>query len=265
MGGMIKMKLLKEIYEYRHMMAGLIKRDLRGRYKRTALGFLWTFLSPTLQMLVYYTIFPLMGRGRGIPNYPVFLFVGIITWGFFGSSLTGGTSAVLSQGGMVKKIYFPREVLPITFVTSNFIHMLYSFVIIFAAVFLSGIGINPVALLYLPLVMILEYIFALSVTLILSALTVYFRDLQNIMHTIYLLWWFSTPVFWSIETQNAGRQKLLMLNPMAPVIVAYRDILYSKKIPDMASFLQTLVVCSICLVIGILVFTKLKKHFAEEM
>jgi ABC-2 type transport system permease protein len=259
------MKLIKEIYEYRHMMAGLIKRDLRGRYKRTALGFLWTFLNPTLQMLVYYTIFPLMGRGRGIPHYPVFLFIGIITWGFFGSSLTGGTTAVLSQGGMVKKIYFPREVLPITFVTSNLIHMLYTFVIIFAAVIISGIGINPITLLYLVPVMIIEYIFALAVTFILSALTVYFRDLQHIMHTIYLLWWFSTPVFWSMENMNEGRRKLLMLNPMASIIISYRNILYSKRIPEMQPLFQTFIISGICLALGILIFEKLKKHFAEEM
>ena len=171
------MKVFKEIFEYRQMIFSLVKKDLRGRYKGSVLGFMWTFLNPLLQLLVYTLVFSIIMRA-GIEKYYMFLFVALVPWIFFSSSLTGGAGCVMASKDMVKKIYFPREVLPISYITTSFVNMLLSFVVIFAVMIVTRFGFNFVALLYLPLIMIVEYMLALGIALITSALTVYFRDVE---------------------------------------------------------------------------------------
>ena len=127
---------IKEIYAYREMIFSLVKRDLKGRYKGSVLGFLWTFLNPLFQLAVYTMVFSTIMRS-GIEDYYLFLFVALIPWIFFSTSLTGGAGCILSQQDMVKKIYFPREVLPISFVTSQFVNMLLSFIVIFVVLIVS--------------------------------------------------------------------------------------------------------------------------------
>ena len=152
------MGILKELYSYRQMIFSLVKRDLRGRYKGSVFGFLWTFLNPLLQLVVYTFVFSFLLKSD-IENYYLFLFVALIPWLFFSTAITGGAGCVLHQSGMVTKIYFPREVLPISHVTSAFINMLYSFIVVFLVIFLSGTPINPVALLYLPIIMLVEDVY----------------------------------------------------------------------------------------------------------
>lgn len=144
---------IKEIYNYREMIVSLIKRELRGKYKASVLGFLWTFLNPLFQMIVYTIVFSYILRS-GIEHFSIFLFVGLIPWNFFGISVASGSACVVNQENLIKKIYFPRLVLPISYVTSMFINMLLTFIVIFVALFITRYGINPVALLFLPLVMI---------------------------------------------------------------------------------------------------------------
>lgn len=151
------MNRLKEIYAYREMIISLVKKDLRGRYKGSILGFLWTFLNPLLQLAIYTIVFSTILKS-GIDKFYLFLFVALIPWLFFSSTLITGSTSILWSKEMVKKIYFPREVLPIANVTSSFVNMLFCFVIIFIVIFISGIGFNINALLYLPIIMIVEYI-----------------------------------------------------------------------------------------------------------
>ena len=117
-----EMKALKEIYDYREMIHSLVRKELRGRYKGSALGFLWTFINPLLQLLVYTLVFSVIMRA-GIDQYYIFLFVALVPWMFFSSALTGGASCVITSQDMVKKIYFPREVLPIAYVNSSFVNI----------------------------------------------------------------------------------------------------------------------------------------------
>ena len=181
----------KEIYAYREMIISLVRRELRGRYKGSVLGFLWTFVNPLLQLLVYTIVFSNIIR-MGIEKYYLFLFVALIPWIFFQSSLTSGSSCVLNQKDMVKKIYFPREVLPIAHVTTNFVNMLLSFIVIFIVLAFSGITPNFVAILYLPIIMIVEYILSLGIALIASSVTVYFRDLEHILGIVGMAWMYLT-------------------------------------------------------------------------
>ena len=143
------------------MICSLIRRDLRGRYKGSVLGFLWTFLNPLLQLGVYTLVFSVIMR-NGIADYYMFLFVALVPWMFFSVSLTNGASCILSQKDMVQKIYFPRQVLPIAFVTSQFINMLLSFLVIFAVLIVSGKGWHWIAVYFLPFIFLIEYLLALD-------------------------------------------------------------------------------------------------------
>ncbi|MCI8285807.1 MAG: ABC transporter permease [Firmicutes bacterium] len=258
------MKKFKEIYAYREMIFSLVKRDLKGRYKGSILGFLWTFINPLLQLAVYTMVFSTIMRS-GIEDYYLFLFVALIPWIFFSTSVAGGAGCIWSQQEMVKKIYFPREVLPISFVTSQFVNMLLCFIVIFLVLIVSGKGLNPAAILCLPIIMIVEYILALGIALIVSAVTVYIRDLEYILGIITMAWQFLSPVMYSIEQVPEQLHGIFNLNPMSHVIVAYRDILYYGKIPEIQTLLNATILGVVLLILGGLVFNSLQKHFAEEL
>ena len=263
------MKNLREIYEYREMIFSLVKKDLRGRYKGSALGFLWTFINPLLQLLVYTLVFSVIMRA-GIDQYYIFLFVALVPWMFFSAALTGGASCVIASQDMVKKIYFPREVLPIAYITSAFVNMLLTFVVVFAVLIVSGFGINPLAVLYMPIIMLVEYLLALGIAFLASALSVYFRDLQYILSIIAMAWQFLTPVMYSqqmVEEQLASHPMLLKiwnLNPTTPMINAYRDILYYKRVPELDTLISAIILGVVVMVIGYFAFRKLQKGFAEQ-
>lgn len=162
------MKICKEIYQYRQMIFSLVKKDLRGRYKGSVLGFLWTFINPLMQLVVYTFVFTYIMKA-GIEKYYLYLFVALIPWIFFSSAITGGSSSIVAQKDLIKKIYFPREVIPISYVTSCFVNMLLCFLIIFPVMVISGISLNPLALLCLPVVMVVEYFLALGMAMLSSA------------------------------------------------------------------------------------------------
>ena len=267
---------LKELYDYRQMIFSLVKKDLRGRYKGSALGFLWTFLNPLLQLVVYSIVFSTIFRNN-IEKFYLYLFIGLLPWMFFSSSLTVGSVSVISSKDMVKKIYFPREVLPIAYVTSSFVNMLLCFLVVFIVMIIGGIDPNSTfhwtALLYLPIVMIVEYVLALGFAMLASALTVYFRDLEHILGIITMAWMYATPILYDVSMiQNILVEKgmgnlmhLYMLNPMTPIIVAYHQILYYGQAPDMSTLLSAVVLGLFFLILGYLVFRKLQRGFAEEL
>lgn len=258
------MQTVKELYNYREMIFSLVKRDLRGRYKGSVLGFLWTFLNPLLQLVVYTLVFSFIMRAN-IDKFYLFLFVALVPWLFFGTCLSGGASCIWAQQDMVKKIYFPREVLPLSYTISQFINMLLSFLVIFVVLIFSGVGINFKAILYLPIIMVVEFILALGITFIVSAVTVYFRDLEYVLGIIQMIWMYMTPIMYPIEMVPEEMQSIFRLNPMTSVIVAYRDILYYKQVPDVSTLLQASILGVVVLVVGVLLFDKLKRNFAEEL
>mgnify|MGYP004685735405 FL=1 len=257
-------KTIHEIYEYRTMISSLIRRDLRGRYKGSVLGFAWTFLNPLLQLVVYTLVFSTIMRA-GIEDYYLFLFVALIPWIFFSGSISAGASCVIAQKEMVKKIYFPREVLPIAHVTCQLVNMLLSFIVVFAVLIFSGKGVSVKALLYLPIVIVAEYLLAISITMIVSAVTVYLRDLEHILAIFTMAWQFLSPVMYSVDMVPDQLKKLFYMNPMTPIIVAYRDIFYYKREPELGTLMHGGIVSIVLLIIGCFVFGRLKRHFAEEM
>lgn len=258
------MKLIRELWNYREMIISLVKRDLKSRYKGSVLGFLWMFLNPLLQLCVYTAVFSVIMRS-GIEKFYLFLFVALVPWIFFSMCLSGGTNVIFAQQDMVKKIYFPRQILPIAFTTSQFVNMVLSFIIIFIVVFFSGIGLHARALIYLPVVMIIEYILALGITFLTSALTVYFRDLEHILGIVSMAWMYLTPILYDVASVPEGLLPIFNLNPMTPIIVAYRDILYYGKAPQMETLLNAFMLGIVVMIVGEITFAKLQKHFVEEL
>ena len=258
------MNTIKEIYAYRHMITSLVRKDLRGRYKGSVLGFMWTFINPLLQLMVYTIVFSIILKSN-IDKYYLFLFVALIPWLFFSTSLTGGASCIIGQQSMITKIYFPREVIPIAHVTGGFVNMILCFVVVFAVVIFSGVPVNLKALLFLPVIFFIEYILALGITFFASSITVYFRDFEHILGILSMVWMYMTPIMYSVDIVPAELMPIFMLNPMTSIIIAYRDVLYFGRVPDMATLVQALGLGSIILIIGISTFVRLKKHFAEEL
>ena len=151
--------------------------------------------------------------------------------------------------------------MPIAYVTSSFVNMLFSFVIIFLAILFSGIGFNFKAILYLPIIMIVEYILALGIAMLTSALTVYFRDLEHILGIVTMAWMYLTPILYSVDMIPENLLPIFYLNPLTPIIIGYRDILYYKNIPHIG----TLVLGIVILIIGWISFDRLQRGFAEEL
>lgn len=258
------MQTLKEIYEYRQMLYSFVRRDLRGRYKASVLGFLWTFVNPLLQLIVYTIVFSGILK-TGIDKYYLFLFVALVPWIFFQASITGGSSSIIAHQDLVKKIYFPREVIPISYVTSCFVNMLFSFVIIFAVVIVSGVKLNILGLLCLPVIMFVEYIMAVGLALITSSVTVYFRDLEHILGIVTMAWMYLTPIMYPIEMIPEDFRKVFMFNPLVPIINAYREVMYYGRVPDLSTLIISFILGALFLAGGFVVFGKMKKHFAEEL
>lgn len=257
-------KKCRELFEYREMIRSMVRRDLRGRYKSSVLGFLWTFINPLCQIVVYTVVFSRIFR-MDTERYYLFLTVVMIPWVFFSTSLSGGAMSVISQQDLVKKIYFPREVLPISYVTSCFVNMLLSFVVVFFVIAVSGNGFCLAALSCLPAVMLIEYALCLGFAMMISACTVYLRDLEHIVGVLLMAWIYLTPVMYDISFIPKDLLPVFRLNPMTPVAVAYREILYYKRVPDMANLLSALLVGLLFIGIGAAVFARLQKNFVEEL
>jgi len=257
------MEGLKELYNYREMLSNLVKKDLRTRYKGSVLGFLWTFINPLFQLIVYTVVFSVILKSD-IPKYYIHLFVALVPWLFFASSLTSSASSIIGSKDLIKKIYFPRLIIPMAVVNGAFMNMLFTMIVVFAALIFSGIGIS-IYILFLPIIMILEYLLALGLAFIVSALNVYFRDLEHILGIITMAWMYSTPILYGIEMVPENFRPIFNLNPMTPIIEAFRSILYYKTMPDLSHMGMILVWSIGFIVAGYFIFQRLQKNFAEEL
>ncbi len=253
----------KEIYQYRHMLKTLVKQDINGRYKGSFFGFLWTLLNPLLMLFVYSLVFQFVFR-TGIEHYSIYLFICLMPWNAFANTIAIGTTCVSNNASILKKVYFPREILPLAVVISNTIQYFFSAVIIFIALLVSGVGVSWYALL-LPVIVLIQSIFSLGIVMILSAANVYVRDVQYIMNPVMMIWMYACPILYSISMIPERFLKIYKLNPMVTIMQGYQDILYSKTWPDFKNLGIVFLISIVVLIIGYLVFNKLQRRFAEEV
>lgn len=257
------MNILKNLYNYRELLKTNVQKEIRGKYKNSFLGVLWSFLNPLLQICVYALVFPLILKNDQ-PNYVIFLCVALIPWTFFTSCVQQSASTMLQNGNIIKKVYFPREILPISVVTSGTINFLISTIIIFAFLIIFGLGITKYVL-YFPIILIIQYFLQLGISFILSSVTVYLRDLEHLIGVALQLLFYATPIVYAAESIPEDFKFIIEYNPMTYIINGYRDIFYNQTSPDMLA-LGILFVISIALcIVGYLIFNKLQKGFAEEL
>ena len=257
------MNVFKNIYNYRELLKTNVKKEIRGKYKNSILGVMWSFLNPLLQLVVYSVIFGALLAG-GDKTYPIYICVALIPWTYFTTAITQASFTIITNGNIIKKVYFPREILPISVVTSGAVNFVISTIIILLFVIISGLGITKYIILY-PFILLVQYILILGISFILSAITVYFRDLEHIIGIVLLAAFYGTPIVYKLEQLPHNLQILMKLNPMTHIINGYRDIFYYQRMPDMQSLFILLGISVILTVTGYFIFKKLQKGFAEEL
>lgn len=257
------MSLISDLYNYREFLKTSILKDFRGKYKKSFLGVLWSFLNPLFQLLIYSLVFPHI-MGNKIENYTLYLMIGLMPWTFFNNTIIQSAACIVTNGGIIKKVYFPREILPISTLTSNLVNFLITQVIVLLALLISGIGITK-AILFFPVIVLLQYILQMGLAFIFSAITVYIRDVEYIINIFMMLMFYLCPIVYEPSMIPENLLKLFKLNPMFDIISFYRKILYEGTIPDIYNVVKILFVCLFVLFIGYAIFKHLEKRFAEEL
>ncbi|UOF91485.1 ABC transporter permease [Fodinisporobacter ferrooxydans] len=253
----------KEIYQYRQMLRSLILTDLRTRYKGSFLGFLWTFINPLLTLIVYTVIFSTIMRVN-IAHYSMFMFVGLLPWIYFSTGLQNSAGSIIRQSNLVKKIYFPRIILPLATVGAALINYLLSLLIMIPALYTSGIFLKWIVI-YFLLILLVETILTVSLSILISALNVYFRDLEHILGILLMVWFYFTPIIYVDKMIPEKYKMWFALNPLKPIIESYQNIFLYGVPPQLSSLTKIGLLSVIILIISILIFEKLQKWFAEEI
>lgn len=255
--------VFKNLYQYRELLKTNVKKEIRGKYKNSFLGVLWSFLNPLLQIAVYAIVFPLILRNTQ-ENYVIFLCCGLIPWTFFSTAITRASFTMVENGNILKKVYFPREILPISVVTSEAVNFMISTIIILTFVIFGGLGITKYVLFY-PIILVVQYLLVLAISLIVSSICVYIRDLQHFIGIFIQLLFYATPVVYSAETIPENFAWVLKINPMTYIIDGYRNIFYNQTAPDVKVLLILLLILIVAIAVGYVIFNKLQKGFAEEL
>lgn len=271
---------LQRLIQYRYLLYNLVLRDVKVRYKNSVLGILWSLLNPLLMMAVFSLIFAKLIPRGDIPHYTVFFLVGLLPWNFFSGSLLSGAVSVSSNSALIKKVYFPRELLPTAALLVNLVNFFLAFLVLLFFLFASGLGLTVHAL-WLPALLITQLIFTLGLCLLLSALHVFYRDVIMILDVIMLAWFFLTPIIYPLDWLTPREFMGMTLdpavimrwvNPMASIIDGYRTVLWGTMgqagvaaSMDPAYLLRTFVTAVVVFIIGYTVFMRLQHLFGEKL
>lgn len=257
------MQLINNLYSYRELLKSNVKKEIRGKYKGSFLGVLWSFLNPLLQVLVYAIVFPYIMRIK-TENYLQYLIIGIIPWTFFITAINQGMIIVRMNAGIIKKVYFPREILPISVVISGLVNFVISCSIILIFCLLGGIGLSWHILLF-PLILIWQFILTLGVVFALSAINIYIKDTEYLIQFLINMLFYATPILYPATLFPKSLRWVLYINPITEIIEAYRDIFLYHTMPNTLGYIYLAVISIIAFIIGLLIFRKLEKGFAEEV
>ncbi len=259
----------KELLSYRTLLWTLAWRDIRVRYKQSLLGIAWAMFIPLTMMLVFSFIFTMVVPLKTDIPYPIFAYCGLLPWQFFSASTTGAANSLLANRSLVTKIYFPAEVFPISCMLASFVDFLVGSVvlvglIIFYALTGYSITLSWTAFLVV-LILMVQIVFTCGVSFFLAMGNLFFRDVRYVYNVVVMLWMFASSVIYPMKTSNPKTQFILNLNPMTPILDAYRDVLLRGKLPDWGTLGYSAIVATILFLVGWTVFYKMQYKFAEKV
>ena len=259
---------LARVFKYRGLIQSLVARDLKARYRGSVLGFFWSFVNPLLLLIVYSFVFSTImpNTTKDIQPYALFMFCGILPWTWFSSALSEATNSLIAGGNLIKKVLFPAEILPIVSVLTNMVNFFLGLLILIPSLIYFGRLSLSFNLLWFPVTVLVQLVFTLALALFLSALTVHFRDIRDLLANILTLWFFSTPIIYSWQQDNVRRYKELFdLNPVTHLAIAYQEILFFGPVGHW-KWLLALGVASVGLFLaGYWLFDRLRDSFAEAV
>jgi ABC-2 type transport system permease protein len=217
------------VYRYRELLVGLVRKELKVKYKNSVLGALWSMLNPLLYLVVFYVVFQLFLKS-GIPKFPIFLLSGLLVWNFFSTSLMGATVSVVSNGALLKKVSFPREVLPLAPIGAGLVHFFLQALVL--ALALTAFRYEPAlkySLLIIPALVVLV-VFTAALGILLAALNVQFRDMQHLLELALVAWFWMTPIVYPFRLVADRLDSLwpLFLNPVTPVVITFQRAIYNR-------------------------------------
>lgn len=267
---------IRDIFRYRELLANLVRKELKVRYKSSILGFLWSLLNPAMLLVVYYFVFSVV-LGSGIPRFPIYLLSGLLVWNLFNVGLISATGSIVANAGIVNKVWFPREVLPLASIGAALVHFFLQSVVMVAALLIFW---HPVDWAYVPLlpVALVGLLLVLAgLSLVLAAANVYLRDVQHLVELVLLAWFFASPVVYSydlIAGKMGGAAPLYLANPVTDVVLVFQRAIYGTLADVVHDFpmwwylrglAYVYVLGVILMLVGMTVFRRLEGDFTEEL
>jgi len=259
---------LAHLFRYRGLIQSLVARELKARYRGSVLGFFWSFVNPVLLLLVYSFVFSTImpNTTTGIQPYALFMFCGILPWTWFSASLSEATNSLIAGGNLIKKVLFPAEVLPIVSVLTNMVNFFLGLLILVPSLIYFHRLHLSVELLWFPVAVLVQLVFTLGLALVLSALTVHFRDIRDLLANILTLWFFATPIIYSWTQDNVKAYKSLFdLNPFTHLAISYQEILFFGPVGHWKWLLALGGVSVLLFLAGYWLFDRLRDSFAEAV
>jgi lipopolysaccharide transport system permease protein len=263
------MSELANLYRHRQLIAALTARDLKARYRGSILGFFWSLANPLLLLGVYTLVFTKFFPQQVVQPYSLFLFAGILPWTFFAAAVLESTTSISSNAGLIKKVMFPAEALPLVVVLSHLVHFALAIPILLAAIgafALMGKFTLSWTILAAPVLMLLQTMFVAGIAMTVSSASVLFRDLRDIVANLMQLGFFVTPIIYRIDNiESRALRALLRINPMTPFVVAYQDIFFFGRLPNLSDTVLILVYAFGSMMMGFFVFDRLRDSLAEAI
>ena len=271
------MSTVAELAGSRELFANLTLRELRGKYKRSLLGWTWSLLNPLATMVIFTLVFRFFlkveiepGNPSGLHVFALFLLCGLLPWNFLSNGMAGSMGALIGNSNLIKKVFFPREILVASNIASWVVSFLLEMGVLAVVLLAAGQFVIPWLVPALGLV-IVQTMFVLGLGLLLSVLNVYFRDVQHLISILLQIWFYATPIVYPITVvrdaleDRPGLFTLYKLNPMVRFVEAYRDCLYDLRFPALLDSLYLLGVSAATLALGVFVFSRLEPKLAEEL
>ena len=260
---------LRQLFRYRALVQTLVVRELKARYRGSVLGYFWSFVNPLLLLLVFSFVFTeIMPRGEDVnlEPYAVFMFCGLLPWTWFSSSLMDAANALIINGNLIKKVMFPAEILPMVSVISNMVHFLLGMPILIGFLIYNAVPLHPSELVWFPVVVAVQFILTLGLAMVLSALTVHFRDIKDLLANLLTLWMFASPIIYPMAFLSDRAKGLMDLNPFAHLAISYQEIFfYDGPFGHWKWLLALAFAGSVLFLVGYWLFDRLRDSFAEEV